>query len=312
MILWIFTFILSLVVLLGSAKVFVEKCEKLVKSMGWSSFLVGVTVLAIGTSLPELTTSLWAAHSDTSSLIASNVVGSNIANILLILGLGALMTKKIQLEKDTLHSQIGLLLGSTFLLLITLTDGRFEWTEGLVMIAVYLVYSFYNAEEHKSGRLETLKNWLLKVKMEPKEFFVLFLSAVVLGGASFMVVKSLEGIANTTNVLPSLLGASLLAVGTSLPELVTTLMALKKNDAQMALGNIIGSNIFNATLVMGIPSLLGTLTVSNDVLVLGIPFLLMATFLLIFALVQRKLARYEGAIYLILYLLFSFKLFASF
>lgn len=312
MILWIFTFILSLVVLLGSAKVFVEKAEKLVKSMGWSSFLVGVTVLAIGTSLPELTTSLWAAHSDTSSLIASNVVGSNIANILLILGLGALMTKKIQLEKDTLHSQIGLLLGSTFLLLITLTDGRFEWTEGLVMIAVYLVYSFYNAEEHKSGRLETLKNWLLKVKMEPKEFFVLFLSAVVLGGASFMVVKSLEGIANTTNVLPSLLGASLLAVGTSLPELVTTLMALKKNDSQMALGNIIGSNIFNATLVMGLPSLLGPLTVSNDVLVLGIPFLLMATFLLIFALVQRKLARYEGAIYLILYLLFSFKLFASF
>lgn len=311
-ILWIIIFVLALAVLLQSAKTFVELCGKLVKSLGWSSFLVGTTVLAIGTSLPELASSLWATSSDHTTLVASNVVGSNIANILLILGLGAMMVKRIELSKDTLHSQIGILLGSSFLLMVSLYDGTFHWYEGLMLMIVFALYTHYNAKEHQEGRLSQLKNWLTREKMSVQNTLMLLLSAVALSGSSYFVVKALEEMSSKMHLMPSLLGASILALGTSLPELVTTIVALKKGDRDMAMGNLIGSNVFNATIVMGLPSFIKPLTVSNDMIVLGIPFLLMATLLFVFALTERKLYSYEGAIYLILYGVFSFQLFTSF
>jgi len=309
--LWILTFVLALAVLLKASNVLVSGASKLVKALGWSSFFIGMTVLAIGTSLPELASSLWAVQSNTTSLVASNVLGSNIANILLILGLGAVAYKGIN-SNESSRSLIGLLLGSTFLLIVTIYDGTVQWFEGLVLIGAFVITLLHNAAEYREGRFEALKNWFNPESFDAKLLLTLILSGAATLASSYFVVKALEEIASKANLMPSVLGASLLALGTSLPELAVTFAALKKGKVDMAIGTLIGSNLFNATLVLGLPSLFHTLTVTGDTLTLGLPFLLMSTLLLIFALSQRKLSSYEGAIYVLLYGVFSFQLLSSF
>ena len=180
------------------------------------------------------------------------------------------------------------------------------------MIAGFLAYSAYSYEEHKAGRLEILKNWALGREVDGKLIGTLLASAFVTGASSYMIIRSLEEISSSLNIGSSLIGLSLLALGTSLPELATTWTAIKQKNSDMAVGTLIGSSVLNATLVMAIPSFLRPLNVTTDVLVLGIPFLMIATILLIFAVSQRKLHAYEGALYVILYVLFLQQLFTSF
>lgn len=310
--LWTLTFVVALAVLLKASGVLVSGASKLVKTLGWSSFFVGMTVLAIGTSLPELASSLWAMQNNTTSLVASNVIGSNIANILLILGLGAVVYKGINLSSDSSRSLSGLLLGSTFLLMVTVYDGTIQWFEGLLLIAAFIIYLLHNAAEFREGRFEALKDWFHKESFSAQLLLTLILSGAATLASSYFVVKALEEIASKAHLMPSVLGASALALGTSLPELAVTFAALKKGKVDMAIGTLIGSSIFNATLVLGLPSLFHSIVVTSDMLTLGLPFLLMSTFLLLFALRQRKLSSYEGAIYVLLYGVFSFQLLASF
>lgn len=310
--LWLITFGLSLAILIQAAKLFVSTSQKFAQAMGWSSFFVGLTILALGTALPELATSLWASVTQNTSLVAANVVGSNIANILLILGAGALIGKTLTLENEGMQKQMGVFLISAILLIVTLYDGQFIWQEGILMIAGFLAYSAYSYDEHKAGRLETLKNWVLGHEVDAKLIGTLLASAFVTGVTSYMTIHALEEISSSLNIVSSVIGASLLALGTSLPELTTTWIAIKQKNSDMAVGTLIGSSVLNATLVMAIPSFLRPLNVTSDVLVLGIPFLMIATVLLIFAVSQRKLHAYEGALYVILYILFLQQLFTSF
>lgn len=311
-VLWSLILVLSLLVLVRAAKVFVTTGEDTAKALGWSSLFIGVTVMAIGTALPELAVSLWAAWTKNTSVVASTVTGSNIANVLLILGGCAALAKGIRLEKEGMQRHVSLLLIAAFLLIVTLYDGRFEWFEGVLMLAFYVLYAFFNIEEHNEGRLDHLKNWFVRPEFDSKLLVVLAGSALLTGAASYAVVYSVEELTSLTKVLPSVLGASVLALGTSLPELTTTVVAARKGDTDLAIGTLLGSTIVNTTLVMALPSFLRTLNVNSDTLVLAIPFLLFSTLLLLFALVQKKLTAHEGAAYVLLYLLFLFQLYTSF
>lgn len=311
-VLWSLILVLSLVVLVRSSKVFVATGEDTAKALGWSSLFIGVTVMAIGTSLPELATSLWAAWTKNTSLVGSMVTGANIANILLILGGCAALSKGVLLAKEGMQRHLSLLLIATFLLIVTLYDGRFEWFEGLLMLAFYGLYAGFAIEEHKEGRLEALKNWFIRPEFDSKLVVMMTGSALLTAVASYGVVHSVEELTSLTKVLPSVLGASVLALGTSLPELTTSFVAARKGASDLAVGTLLGSILVNSTLVMGIPSLIRPLNVNTDTLVLGIPFLLFSTLLLLFALVQKKLTAHEGVAYVLLYLLFLFQLYTSF
>lgn len=310
--LWSLVLGLALAALMKSAKVFVSASEDTAKALGWSSLFIGVTVVAVGTSVPELATSLWAAWTKNTNLVAANVTGSNIANILLILGSVAALAKGLDLSKESIQRQVSFLLISTFLLIVTIYDGRFEWFEGVAMLAFYTTYAFFSIEEHKEGRYEALKNWLFKPEFNSKMIATLVASALATGGASFLAIHSIEKLTSLTQLLPSVLGASVLALGTSLPELSVAWVAARKGNSDLAVGTLLGSNVFNACLVLALPSFLRTLNVNTDTVTLGIPFLLISTLLILFALVQKKLSAHEGFAYVLLYILFIFQLFTSY
>jgi cation:H+ antiporter len=290
----------------------VSHAQKCAQAMGWSSFFVGLTVLALGTSLPELATSIWASVTQNTTLVAANVVGSNIANILVILGVSAVFAKTITLDEEGLRQQLSLFFISSILLIVTLYDGSFVWQEGILLLSAFLSYSVYSYKEHKAGRLEALKNWALSREVTGKLIASLSASALILGASSYMAIHALEELSSSLNIVSSVLGVSLLALGTSLPELATAWVAIKAKKNSMAVGTLVGSNIVNASIVMALPSFLNPLDVSNSIHIVGIPFLIIATLLLMLAVAQKRIHAYEGGLYVILYLLFLQQLFTSF
>ncbi len=296
--LWIAIFIISLAVLVKSAAYFTALSESLGKTLGISQFLIGVTVVALGTALPELVTGVIASIKDYSTIASGTVVGSNLANILLVLGLTAFIAKGLVFKRETIQTDLSFLLLATLLLTITLYDGSLSIIEGVILIAAY---GFYVSQHWKDAFSKELS---AKAKVDPRLIgFLVLAGAGIYVGATF-VVDALTQLSSIWNVAPAVIAGTALAVGASLPELVVTLQAARRNNTDMILGNILGSSIVNSTLIMGIPALFGTLSVSTEVLVIAIPFLLLATALIMFAAFQQKVSRYEGALYGLIYLVF--------
>lgn len=302
--LWIAIFALGIVALVKASQVFTDATEKIGKSLRISQFLTGMIVLAVATSLPELTTGIFASLKGYSSVVTANVLGSNIANILLILALVAIFSRSIVLHKDGALSQVPILLASTFLLIVVIYDGSVTWPEGIVMLLAYLIYAASNYEVYKNGILENIREEFESTALHGKVILSFVLSLVVVLVSAHFTIEAVIHVSSELNILPSLLGGTIVALGTSLPELSTTFAAARKKNFDLAIGNIIGSNIFNATLVMAIPAFISKLVVTNDVLTIALPFLLIATILLIFLALQRKIAIYDGAFMCLLYIIF--------
>lgn len=304
MILWIFIFIVALAGLIKSSDLFTDYSEKLGKILGVPQFIIGVTIIALGTSLPELMTSVIAAIDGYTSIVSANVLGSNVANILLVLGIAAIFAGPIVVEKDLIKLDIPILLCTSALLVVNLYDGKFTFIEGIIMVACYLIYILYNYNEHKDGLEEIGDKLSPKPKKEPKLLLLIPLSALgVFIGAHF-TVEALINISEGLNIAPSVVAVSAVAIGTSLPELMVSISAARRKNYEMVVGNVIGSNIFNATMVMAIPAFIKPLDVTVDMLTVAIPFLLIATGLFAFTSIERKVFNYEGALFGIIYIVF--------
>lgn len=302
--LWTFIFVVGIGVLIKASQFFTDSSEKIAKSLGISQFLTGVVLLAAATSLPELTTGIFATLKGYSSVVAANAVGSNIANILLILGVAAFMGRSIHFSKEGALNQMPLLLLTTFLLIVTIYDGSVVWLEGLLLLAAYLVYTASNYAVYKKGLLEEIKEEMKRTPLSGRDVLIFLGSlALVLVSAHF-IIEAVIHVSEALNVLPSLLGGTAVALGTSLPELSTTLSAVKKKNFNLAIGNIVGSNILNASLVVAVPTFLGPLNVTNEVLSVALPFLLLATLLFTFFALERRMTLYSGVLMSMLYLVF--------
>lgn len=310
--LWLIIFVLALAVLIKSSELFVSNADKMSRALQINKLFIGVTVLAIGTSLPELTTSILASAQGVTSVVPATVFGSNIENVLLIFGIGAILTKNIILKDDGFKNQTALLLGVSTLLVVLSYDGIFTRIEAIVMIVAYVIYALFAIQEHRAGRLDIIKNWINPEKWTAKNLLMLIGTGLLVTASSFLALHSLVEVSELTSILPSALSASLLAIATSLPELTVTLTALKKGQTQMAVGTIIGSNIFRATLVMGIPALIAPLNVTSDTLILGVPFILISLILFGFAVLREKLSNFDGAIFSIIYITFLGQIFNIF
>lgn len=311
---WIAVFIGALMVLTKSADIFTTNSEKLGKALGIPQFIIGISIVALGTSLPELSTSVLANINDHSSIVAADVVGSNIANILLVVGVTSMWVKKMTVEKNLIKLDLPILLAITALLIVTIYDGEFNGFEAIVMLLTYIVYIFYNFSEHRARMIEKLEDKIDKTihhrEVEPKVMAWILAGGIgVFLGAKFTVDAIIE-IADILEIGVSMIAVSAVAIGTSLPELVVSIMAARKGNYEMVIGNVIGSNIFNSTLVMAAPVLFGTINVTTDVITVAIPFLIIATLLFVFSGIERKVYNYEGALYGILYLVFLGQLFS--
>jgi len=333
LVIWSLVFIVSLVLLIKGADWLVESSEKIGVALKISPFIIGVTLVALGTSLPELASSLAAVFKDATEIVAANVVGSNIANILLIVGFSALATKSfLAVRRSLIDIDLPLLAAVTVLFGFIIWDGKITRPEGLLLLLAFLVYLLYTffqrgieqeeplPEELPPGEIfEVLPSRIDRRKVKTpieklnfKVFFFLILGVVFLTIGANYLIDSVLKLAEILEIGVSVIAIFAVAVGTSLPELVVSVRAAAQKKYEIALGNIFGSNVFNALVVIGIPSLIKPLLVDSITFQIGFPFMVVATILLVISGITRRISIWEGAMFLLIYLLFLAKLFGWF
>lgn len=324
LIFWILIFILSLTLLVKSADWFVESSEKIGLALKISPFIIGMTVVAIGTSFPELASSIMATLKGATEIVAANAVGSNVANILLIVGLSAVAARVLIVRRSLIDLDAPLLGVATFLLIFVVWDKEIVLGEGILLILGFLIYLLYTifhrrepeeppeAAEVLPSRVER-REIEAKIKKKPeklnfKVFLFLILGMAGLAIGANYTIEAMLKISDILKIATSLVAITALAIGTSLPELVVSIQAASKKKYEIALGNIFGSNVFNILLVAGIPALIRPLVVDELTFRIGLPFLVIATLLFIISGISRRIHIWEGAMYLLLYILFIVKL----
>lgn len=306
LLLYIGVFIVSLATLLKASDWFVDSAESIGLSMGISPFIIGVTIVAFGTSLPELATSIASVFAGESEIVVGNVIGSNITNIALVLGLTAVVVKNIEIESDLWLIDMTFLWASAFLLWFVLHDlhlGVFECCILLLGLVLFLTYSFKS--NAKSDDVET------RPEAKPKHYLLLLVGGVlVYFGADFTILAITE-ISTQLNIPSKLIALSAVAIGTSLPEVVVSLSAARRGKASIAIGNVLGSNVFNTFIVMGVPGLLGNLEIPPDISNFYLPLMIVMTVLFGVMAFDRVITRWEGWILLLFYLSFMGHIFQS-
>ncbi len=308
LLLWILVFVIALAVLIKGSDWFTQAAEKLSHKLGISPFIIGVTVVSVGTSLPELASSIAAVAAGESEIVLGNVVGSNIANIFLVLGLGAIIAGKLSTKWEMRTVDFPILFAATFLLILMCLDGTFTFMEAVFMLFGYGVYLNYLHHKHKVG-IHKLSKQQQKATFY-KILWPLLIGATLIYFGATWVIKSVVNIATITHVPSSIIAVTAVAVGTSLPELFVTIVAALKKKQELAFGNIIGSNMFNIFGVTGITGLFGTLAVDYTILVFALPMLLVATLMMYFVTARdRTVTRWEGWLLFMLYVFFVVLLF---
>jgi cation:H+ antiporter len=314
---WIIVFVVSLFVLIKASDYFTHSAEKIGLFFGIPAFIVGATIVAVGTSLPELISSIFAVLRNSSEIVVGNVIGSNIANIFLILGIAAIVGQRMKLTYELVHVDLPLLIGSAFLLAVTIGDGIFSFPEALLClggIILYLLYTINTKKKYENIEIkkETKEEVKHGRKLNWKTLFILAVSAFFIYLGAKYTVESVIKLSEILNIGKELIAISAVALGTSLPELMVTITTAKKGKPEMAVGNVLGSNIFNALAVMGIPALIGTLIIPHNILTFGLPMMLIATLLYFFITHDKEITKWEGWLLVIFYVFFIGKLFSLF
>jgi len=310
--LWIFIFIISLTALIKASDLFIDSAEKIGIAFHIPGFIIGVTIVSIGTSLPELLTSIIAMLKGETEVVIGNVVGSNITNIFLGLGLLPLIIGFFVIDKKLVSTDLPILIGSTFLLTVTCLDGKFVPLEGLFCLAGFAIYMAYMLKEHREYK-NTIEEHLRKPgRLDFKTIGILIISLILIYLGAEFTIKSIIKISEITKLSKDIVSASALALGTSLPEIITSVIAIRNGKKDIAVGTLFGSNIFNAFAIMGISGLLGTITISTNMLIYGIGMLVLATLLYYFITLDQEITEWEGGLLIIFYGVYIVKLFKLF
>lgn len=308
LIFWLAIFVVSLFVLIKSSDYFVDSAEKIAIFFKLSPFIIGVTVVSLGTSLPELISSIIAVLQGTSEIVIGNVVGSNIANIFLVLGFCAVIGKNLKIDYDILDIDLPLLVGSAFLLGWTILDGVFTWKDGILCLLGLIIYLMYTLQaKHPEDIIDKDIKKIQKEKkkkFEWKYVFFIFVSGVFLYLGARYTVDSIVNISQILGVGEEIIAVTAVALGTSLPELMVSFNAAKKGKPEIAVGNILGSNIYNSFAVMGIPALIGPLVIPQNIITFSLPMMLVATFLYVLMTQNKRISRWEGYTLLLFYVFF--------
>ena len=326
---WIIVFVVALVVMVKSADWLIASAEKIGLALGLTPFIVGVTIVGMGTSFPELISSFSAVFQGVPEIVAANAIGSNIANILLVVGVAAVLGKRLIVTKSLIDFDLSLLAIGTVLFLGVVWDKQITFGESLLMIityGVYLLYTILHKEEEGDeseeweetcvSRKPITKNKVIskeekisRPKLKTKDFVILLAGMIGLMFGAKYLIQSLIEISTMLNIATGVIAITAVAIGTSLPELLVSAKAAFQKKSEVALGNIFGSNVFNMLVVVGLPGLFSRLEVDAQTFSIGIPTMALATLLFIISGISRRIHMWEGAFYLALYVLFMAKLF---
>ncbi len=295
-------FVISLAFLIYASNKFIDSAEKIGFSIGISPFIIGVTLVSFGTSLPELTTSIISVYSGSSEIVVGNVVGSNITNILLVLGVTSMMVGRLQVVRDIMSEDVPLLIGSAILMWFVLADLNFSFFETILFLFGMGGFLFYTIQSGKSDGQKRVKTGI-------GTYLVLIISGVAIYFSARYTVSSIESMALSLKIDPSFISLSLLALGTSLPEVVVSVAAARRGKHAIAVGNVLGSNIFNTYAVMAIPSLFGDLVIPESILTFSLPFMIVTTILFSLVCYSKSVSFWKAGMLLSFYIFFLAELF---
>ena len=231
-----------------------------------SNLVIGMTIIAYGTSAPELAASI-AAAGDHSAIILGNIVGSNIANIGMVVGFAAILTP-LAIKKSILRKEIPIMLGVSVLLILISIDGEISQYDGVLLLiglGVFGFYTFRNALKHRGAAEDSTSSGKSNVYL--KSAGLIAIGIVVLYVGSILTVDNAVVLAAEFGLSEKIIGLTVIAIGTSLPELITSIIAIRKGHSDIGIGNIIGSNIYNVLMIMGVGASLGGILITTDVYV---------------------------------------------
>lgn len=305
--------------LIKGADLLVDGSVSIARKFGVSTFVIGLTVVAFGTSAPELVVSVLASFEGSSEIALGNIIGSNISNTLLILGAVSMMAP-ILVKKNTINKEIPFSLLATFAVWILVNDvfldgysqNSLTRIDGLILIFFFIIFMYYTfgIAKDKEGIIEkTVSGLSSDIPEEVSSFKSIMLVLLGLSGLSLggeWIVSGATYFASSFGVSEALIGLTLVALGTSLPELATSLVAARKGNTDMAIGNVVGSNIFNLLWVLGCSAIIRPISFSSGLNV-DISILIILTVLLLFLVYYGKknmLAKMEGAILVMIYVFY--------
>ena len=302
MLLYILLFFVAIPIIVYSSDFFTDNAVKLTRALGVSQFLIGITLVGIGTSLPEIVVADYASFSGVSGIVIGNVVGSNITNISLILGVSFFIRNTVITGNHILKDSIIHLLVICFGVLLILTDNTISRFEGVLLSGVYVIYILHSIKCHKTPYKSNDQNDL-NIKLI---FFTLTGLAGVLVGSK-LLVDSAVVLAEQIGISNAVIGLTLIALGTSLPELAVSISAARRGFTMLILGNVIGSNITNVVLAMGTAAMIREVVVEDLFLFrFNLAYMLLLSLILILVVRKKEISRLWGVIYLLMYVFFVY------
>jgi cation:H+ antiporter len=297
--------------LIKGADLFVTGASNISKLLRVSPLLIGLTVVAFGTSSPEATVSIIAALDGNAAVSLGNVIGSNIFNVTLVIGLTAFIAP-LKVENETIRKEIPFTLLASTTLLVLISDVILETassnlitrSDGIVFLLFFTIFMYYIFEVARTSREKSIVNEISVNGSWGKNgvYTIIGLAAIIFGGD--LVVKNSTEIAYTLGMSETLVGLTIVAVGTSLPELVTSITAALKKQSELALGNIVGSNIFNILFVLGASSVISPLAVNEKIVTDVIIMIILTILLLIFSRTRFRIGKTEGLTLALIYILY--------
>ncbi len=297
----------GLLLLYYGAEYLVSGSSRLALSYGVRPLVIGMTIVAFATSMPELMVSLFAAVKGSSDIASGNIIGSNIANIGLILGVAALLSP-MAVARTTLSREIPFMIGASVLMLLFALDGALSFIDGLILFVLllgFLVYCLRSAREKGFDPPVSDEVTELERKTRNKDLLYIIIGIAGLGFGAELMVRSAVTIARSMGVSELVIGMSIVALGTSLPELAASVMSACKGEMDISVGNVIGSNIFNILFVLGVCPMVRSLPVDPSVLRFQLPVMLVFSVALIPLIYHRfQISRAKGALLLCSYLVF--------
>lgn len=299
--------IVGFILLIKGADIFVDGASSTAENFKVSKMLIGLTIVAFGTSAPEFAVSMSALASGSTDMVLGNVIGSCVLNILLILGIAALI-RPIRIKDNTVRKELPLcMLISTLLAVLFLdmslgngSENQITRADAIVILLFFTVFLYYLITLAMQKK-EKKEKFAPKYKLGKSLIFVAIGLVGIIAGSE-LVVDSASNIATALGLSERVIALTIIAFGTSLPELVTTIVASKKGEQDLVVGNIIGSNIFNICVVLGIPvAIFGTITPGSFQMVDIVMLVASAVLLFIFAVSTKRITRTEGIMMLVLF-----------
>lgn len=301
--------IIGFIFLIKGADIFVEGAASIARKFNVPSMIIGLTIVAMGTSAPEAAVSITSSLAGQNDMSVANVVGSNFFNILMVLGVSSIIAK-LPVQKDTIKKDAPFLIIVSTLLLLFGLNLKISRIEGVILLALFtyfLIDTIKSAKKssNKSDSDEIAATSDIEVSDEvsmPKTILVCIVGIVgiVLGGD--IVVNSATSIATSFGMSANLVGLTIVAVGTSLPEFVTSIVAIKKGETEIAIGNVIGSNLFNILFVLGLATTIYPITISMFALIDVIFMVAITVLLYLFMKKDYSLVKKQGFIFVAIYI----------